>query len=61
MSEIFVGPGLHARRVRDDLQVVLNRLTFAGVAATLAAAAGLACAVPARRALRVDPAATLRD
>jgi ABC-type antimicrobial peptide transport system permease subunit len=35
-------------------------LTLAGVAAVLAAVAGVACAVPALRAARVDPAATLR-
>jgi putative ABC transport system permease protein len=35
--------------------------TYAGIVATLVAAAGLAAAVPVRRAIRVDPAVTLRD
>ena len=36
-------------------------LTFLGVAGVLVMTAALACAVPARRALRVDPMITLRD
>jgi len=35
-------------------------LTFGSVAAVLIVAAGLGCAIPARRALRVDPAIALR-
>jgi putative ABC transport system permease protein len=39
---------------------VADPLTYAGVAAILAAAAAAAAIVPARRALRIDPAMTLR-
>jgi len=35
--------------------------TYAGAAAALMASALLACWVPGRRALRVDPAISLRD
>jgi len=38
----------------------LDPATLAGVAVLLAAAAGLAALVPARRALRLDPSAVLR-
>ena len=40
---------------------VADPLTYAGVAAILAGVAAVAAIVPARRALRVDPAATLRS
>jgi putative ABC transport system permease protein len=36
-------------------------VTFAGVAGLLLAIAGLACVVPARRALRLDSATILRS
>jgi len=39
---------------------VADPVTYAGVAAILAAVAAVAAIVPARRALRVDPASTLR-
>jgi predicted permease len=39
---------------------VADPITYAGVAAVLAGAAAAAAIVPARRAVRVDPAATLR-
>jgi ABC-type antimicrobial peptide transport system permease subunit len=35
-------------------------VTFAGVAALLGAVAAVACSIPARRATRIDPIATLR-
>ena len=40
---------------------VADPLTYAGVAAILAGVAAVAAIVPARRALRVDPASTLRS
>jgi putative ABC transport system permease protein len=39
----------------------LDPLTYAAVAAVLAAAGALACWVPARRAMRVDPMTALRS
>ena len=39
----------------------IDPLTYAGVAAALAAAAAMASYIPARRAMRVDPMVTLRD
>lgn len=39
----------------------LDPATYLGVVALLVAVAGLACAVPAWRAARVDPAVTLRS
>ena len=36
-------------------------LTFAGAAVLLLGIAGIACVLPARRALRLDPVATLRS
>ena len=39
----------------------MDTLTFALVAALLAAVAGIACAIPAVRAARVDPMLVLRD
>jgi predicted permease len=50
-------------RVMDDLLVGVSPtdpLTFASVALALTLAGILGCAVPARRAIRVDPAITLR-
>jgi len=38
-----------------------DAITFAGVVLTIVAVALLACAAPVRRALRLDPIATLRD
>jgi putative ABC transport system permease protein len=39
----------------------LDALTFAAVGTVLAGAAVLACVVPARRAVRLEPAAVLRN
>ncbi|MBY0493930.1 MAG: ABC transporter permease [Cyanobacteria bacterium] len=39
----------------------LDRWTYVGVAATFAALAVFACYIPARRAIKVDPAVTLRE
>jgi putative ABC transport system permease protein len=50
----FLGTLLFAVQPTDPV-------TFAGTAAVLAAAALAACALPAWRATRVDPAVTLRQ
>jgi ABC-type lipoprotein release transport system permease subunit len=39
----------------------LDPVTYAGSAALLVSVAALACAVPAWRAVRIDPAVTLRQ
>jgi len=51
-----------ARLMRDLLFGVapFDALTYVSVAALLAGIAFLACAIPARRAMRVDPMVALR-
>jgi len=39
----------------------LDPITYAGVTVLLAAVSAVACSVPAWRAVRVDPASTLRS
>jgi putative ABC transport system permease protein len=58
----LVGAGVLARVMRTLLYGVdaLDPVTFGVVAATLASVALAACYVPARRAMAVDPANTLR-
>jgi putative ABC transport system permease protein len=53
-ASTWIGTFLYDVRTRDAA-------TFSGVAAVLAAVALLACYLPARRAMRVDPMQALRD
>jgi putative ABC transport system permease protein len=58
-----VGAALWLTRVMETLLFSVSRtdpVTFAGVPLTLIAVAALACYIPARRAMRVDPVVALR-